>query len=88
MNHSTQLIAGLAIAALVAACNKAPSTPEAEPSISPAPTTPVPDTPASPSSAPPSPPTSSPDATTSPSPGSMPPPGEPGSTNNTTNNAN
>ena len=69
-NHHITLIAGLAIAALVAACNKAPSTSEAEPSLTPAPTAPAPGMPSS-----------TPDATTSPAPGSM-PPSQPGSGTN------
>lgn len=83
MNQRTQLFAGLVVAVLVAACNKAPSTPEAEPAITPAPATPAPTTTPD---MPPSTPSTSPDAGAmpsdpAPSPGSMPPAQQGGGSN-------
>ena len=66
MKNCTPLLAGLGAALMVAACNKPPSTPQAEPSVQSQPTAPTPSTP---SSTPTTPPGSS-----TPSPSGMPPP--------------
>jgi hypothetical protein len=69
MKNRIHLLAGLGIALALSACNKPPSTPQAEPAIQPQPAPPTP-------SAPPSTPTTPPGSSTTPSPSDMPPPSD------------
>lgn len=73
MNRCTYLFAGLSVALFLGACNRPPTTPEAEPSVMPE--TPVPTT---------TPPSPAPSSDTSPS--SLPPPSAP-STSDTPSSA-